>query len=217
MSMHMNHSGMMTDMNMTMHESTRMNMHHGHTTTTTMPMHNGHGMNNMGGMDHNMNMNMNGSDSCGMGMMMMYFHTGYCEYILFEAIRTTKVAEMIGACIVIFVLAALYEGLKVLREELLRKSLLQSKYTTKSLTIPANSKENIICQHDKLFTFHTDSTTHISSHYKLRPNVGFYDIQRLAVYSDHTWSRSWLLPVWMETSCHHRYKRTLSLTIVTRT
>ncbi|XP_052788347.1 high affinity copper uptake protein 1-like isoform X2 [Mya arenaria] len=59
---------------------------------------------------------------CGMGMM-MYFHTGKCEYILFEGIRTTTSGGMIGACFAIFALGVLYEGLKVLRETLLQRAM----------------------------------------------------------------------------------------------
>uniref|UniRef100_A0A8W8LBN6 Copper transport protein n=1 Tax=Magallana gigas TaxID=29159 RepID=A0A8W8LBN6_MAGGI len=92
-------------------------------------------------MGHGMHMSMNGSDECGNGMA-MFFHTGNCEYILFEGLQTKSVAGMVGACIVIFCLAVLYEGLKVLREYLLKRALVSgSKYQevtigTKGLSDP---------------------------------------------------------------------------------
>ncbi|XP_068694829.1 high affinity copper uptake protein 1-like [Montipora foliosa] len=54
-------------------------------------------------------------------MMMMYFHFSKKAVILFEGWSVDDVGGMIGSCIGIFILAALYEGLKVLREILKRK------------------------------------------------------------------------------------------------
>lgn len=105
--------------------------HHMHHSSTGMDMGAGHdhgsgGMDMGNGMDHGMHMN--GSDECGNGMA-MFFHTGNCEYILFEGVQTKSVAGMVGACIIVFILAVLYEGLKVLREYLLKRALVSgSKY-----------------------------------------------------------------------------------------
>ena len=55
--------------------------------------------------------------------MKMYFHTGIMEYVLFETCMTKDTGGMAGACIIIFVVAVLYEGLKFLREVLLQQSL----------------------------------------------------------------------------------------------
>lgn len=122
--------------------------HHMHHNSTGMDMGTGHdhGSGGMGhdmgdDMGHGMHMSMNGSDECGNGMA-MFFHTGNCEYILFEGVQTKSVAGMVGACIVIFCLAVLYEGLKVLREYLLKRALVSgSKYQevtigTKGLSDP---------------------------------------------------------------------------------
>ncbi|XP_013381698.1 high affinity copper uptake protein 1 [Lingula anatina] len=57
----------------------------------------------------------NGSDM----MMKMYFHTDFGDTILFKGWMVMKSAELAGAWFAIFILAALYEGLKVLREQLL--------------------------------------------------------------------------------------------------
>ncbi|CAC5419246.1 SLC31A1 [Mytilus coruscus] len=116
--------------------------------------HNMGGMdNNIGGMDHSMHMN---TTKCGEGMMgmMMYFHTGTCEHVLFKEALVSTAGEMVGACIVIFILALIYEGLKVFREHLLRKALTPnysseatiSKYThtsTDTMVIdPQSAKSN---------------------------------------------------------------------------
>lgn len=124
--------------------TTQMNHHHGHhmvQDTTTMNHinqgstemdHSGHhmNMNNMNNMDHmnhmnHMNMNGNMSMACGEGMMgmQMYFHTGTCEYVLFKEALVKNAGEMVGACVIIFILALFYEALKVFREHLLRKAL----------------------------------------------------------------------------------------------
>ncbi|XP_041368360.1 high affinity copper uptake protein 1-like [Gigantopelta aegis] len=98
-------------------------------------------------MDHSMHsmpepeaengMNMNGSDGCPMGMM-MYFHTGNCEYVLFEALRTTNAGQMAGACVVIFILGALYEGLKYMRENLLHRANQKRRYIS-SISLPSGT------------------------------------------------------------------------------
>ncbi|KAL5012699.1 hypothetical protein ScPMuIL_011250 [Solemya velum] len=101
------------------------------------------------GMDHS-GMNMGNSTGCnGMGMM-MYFHTGNCEYVLFKSLYTTTPGEMVGACIVVFILAALYEGFKVAREELLKRAL-SNKYTVqmvvchKTLSLEMGKTQVYIC------------------------------------------------------------------------
>jgi len=76
-----------------------------------------HGVVDHSKMDHS-KMDHGGHD---MGMMMMYFHVGVQEVILFKGWKTATAAGMIGSCIALFVAAALYEGLKVFREDLLAK------------------------------------------------------------------------------------------------
>lgn len=74
--------------------------------STTPPMthdHGGHG----GGTVHH--------------MMQMYFVVSESATILFEDWKVDTATEMVFSCLGIFVLAALYEGLKVLREILKRR------------------------------------------------------------------------------------------------
>ncbi|XP_064650119.1 high affinity copper uptake protein 1-like [Lineus longissimus] len=102
--------------------------------TTGMPMD--HSTMNHTGMDHSM-MNHTGMDHSmmnhsGMSMMMMkmYFHTGVEETVLFQQWKITNVGELIGSCLGIFFFAILYEGLKVLREHLLRKYNVHMRYNS---------------------------------------------------------------------------------------
>ncbi|ELT91953.1 hypothetical protein CAPTEDRAFT_165086 [Capitella teleta] len=84
---------------------------------------NGHDEHSTSGMDH-------------MGMK-MYFHFGCEELILFNGWRTTSWQGMLGSCVAVFVMAALYEGLKVGREMLLRSSI-----TTKySVSVPGEETQ----------------------------------------------------------------------------
>ncbi|WAR31317.1 COPT1-like protein [Mya arenaria] len=91
---------------------------------------------------------------CGMGMM-MYFHTGKCEYILFEGIRTTTSGGMIGACFAIFALGVLYEGLKVLRETLLQRAMV-NKYAVGH----SNSSQDTMVVSNKNVGIHMMSCSH---------------------------------------------------------
>lgn len=122
----------MAAMNMSgMHNHQMMNM--SSTTTSMMNMTNGHhmppgGHDPAGGHDptgsHELYaVDPNSTDATCRGNMMMFFHTGNCEFVLFEKLQTTGAGEMVGACFAIFFLALLYEGLKVLREYLLQRSM----------------------------------------------------------------------------------------------
>lgn len=105
---------------------------------------------NMGGMSMDMD---NGT------MMKMFFHTGYNEYILFQDLYTKSVGEMVGACIVIFILAMLYEGLKVMREQMLRKANVKTRYH--SMTIePSLSRDTMIQEEHKTVEVRILSTSH---------------------------------------------------------
>ena len=50
----------------------------------------------------------------------MSFHGGYNEIILFDFWKTESVLVFVISCIILFVSAALYEGIKLLREKLVR-------------------------------------------------------------------------------------------------
>ena len=52
---------------------------------------------------------------------------------------------MLGSCIAIFMLATLYEGLKVIREYLLRQSNVMVRYNT--MPIPANDDMTVMETH----------------------------------------------------------------------
>lgn len=62
-----------------------------------------------------------GHGNFGDGHMMMYFHVSKQVVILFEGWSVNSAEGIIGSCVAIFILAALYEGLKVLREVLKRR------------------------------------------------------------------------------------------------
>ena len=49
-------------------------------------------------------------------MMMMFFHGGVNEIVLFDWWRVSTVGGLIASCVVCFLLAILYEGLKFLRD-----------------------------------------------------------------------------------------------------
>lgn len=51
------------------------------------------------------------------------FHAGVCQDILFPGWTSTNAGQMVGACVVVFIAAALYEGLKCWRDVLFRKGL----------------------------------------------------------------------------------------------
>lgn len=123
----------MHDHNAMMNMSSTMNSHLGHSGSSTMdPAHGGHGSTMAPGHEGHDPLlhggppvDPNSTDLTCQGLMMMYFHTGKCEYVLFEALRTTNVGEMVGACFAIFFVALMYEGLKVIREYLLQRSMVQ--------------------------------------------------------------------------------------------
>jgi len=122
MMMHRNMSGMTTAMD-------HSGMHHGPTTMDHSNMDHGsmdhgsmdHGSMDHSGMDHS-SMNMSGGGGHDMMMMNMYFTTvWHNSYVLFKEWELKEVWQLALACVVIGIVAALYEGLKVLREHLLIK------------------------------------------------------------------------------------------------
>ncbi|XP_071441433.1 high affinity copper uptake protein 1 isoform X2 [Hetaerina americana] len=76
---------------------------------------------------HSMNSNMH-------SMMMMYFHFGCNETVLFDSWKITNVGGLIGSMVGIFIMAALYEGLKYYREYLFWRSYNSIQY--RSVTTP---------------------------------------------------------------------------------
>lgn len=70
------------------------------------------------------------------GMMMMTFHTGFCETVLFDSWKVSSVGGLVGSMIGIFIMAALYEGLKYYREYLFWKTYNSLQY--RAVSIPAD-------------------------------------------------------------------------------
>uniref|UniRef100_W5LWQ5 Copper transport protein n=2 Tax=Lepisosteus oculatus TaxID=7918 RepID=W5LWQ5_LEPOC len=101
-----------------------MNMSHEHHNHGTMaPSTTGsHGDHNHGDMEHGMSMQM----------------TFYMDYknveLLFAGLVINSPGEMVGACIAVFLLAVFYEGLKIGREFLLRRSQVSVRYN--SMPVP---------------------------------------------------------------------------------
>lgn len=75
-------------------------------------------------------------DACmNSGHMMMFFHTGYCETVLFSSWKVSSLGGLIGSMVGIFIMAALYEGLKYYREYLFWKTYNALQY--RSVSMPA--------------------------------------------------------------------------------
>ncbi|CAB1332586.1 unnamed protein product [Coregonus sp. 'balchen'] len=71
----------------------------------------------------------------GMMMMQMTFYFGYTNVeLLFAGLIINTPGEMAGACIGCFMLAVLYEGLKISREFLLRRNQVNVRYN--SMPVP---------------------------------------------------------------------------------
>ncbi|XP_070780591.1 high affinity copper uptake protein 1 isoform X1 [Enoplosus armatus] len=115
---HMNHSTMGVD-----------HTHHHHHTmappTTSGHDHGGGGVGGgVGGGGHDGNH----------GGMAMTFYFGYNNVeLLFTGLLINSPGEMVGACIGVFLLAILYEGLKMGREVLLRRSQVNVRYNSMPL------------------------------------------------------------------------------------
>lgn len=56
-------------------------------------------------------------------MMYMYFHGGISDTILFDFWRPKSLIIFLLSCFILFISAALYEGLKLLREKLIRNEI----------------------------------------------------------------------------------------------
>ncbi|KAM9333869.1 high affinity copper uptake protein 1 isoform 1-T3 [Symphorus nematophorus] len=113
---HMNHSTAAMD-----------HAHHHQHHTMAPPTTGGHDHGGGGGGGHDGN---NG----GHGGMVMTFYFGYNNVeLLFTGLLINSPGEMVGACIGVFLLAVLYEGLKMGREALLRRSQVNVRYNSMPL------------------------------------------------------------------------------------
>lgn len=96
--------------------------HHDMTTPSVHTTHGDHG-NHGGGSGHEGHMG-----------MAMTFYFGYTNVeLLFSGLVINSAGEMVLACIGVFLLAALYEGLKIGREFLLRRSQVNVRYNSMPL------------------------------------------------------------------------------------
>jgi len=68
---------------------------------------------------------MGGHDMMG---MKMFFHFDLGDTVLFEGWKMETTVSTLGACLVFFLLAAFYEGLKCYREYLLKRGISQRRY-----------------------------------------------------------------------------------------
>lgn len=119
------------------HDHSRMNHsgHHGNMAgpTTIIPLvtdHGNHG-NHGGGSAHS---------------MAMTFYFGYNNVeLLFTGLVINSAGEMAGACLAVFLLALLYEGLKIGRETLLRRSQVNVRYN--SMPVPGGEGTVLVETH----------------------------------------------------------------------
>ncbi|XP_026153243.1 high affinity copper uptake protein 1 isoform X1 [Mastacembelus armatus] len=105
-----------------------MDMNHNHQQhTMAPPTSSGHNHGGGGGSE-------NGGNQGGHGGMVMTFYFG-CNNVelLFSGLLINTPGEMVGACIGVFLLAVLYEGLKIGREVLLRRSQVNVRYNSMPL------------------------------------------------------------------------------------
>nr|XP_057913553.1 high affinity copper uptake protein 1 [Doryrhamphus excisus] len=104
------------------HNHSAMPMDHTHHHDHIMPVPTG-----SGGHDH-------GNHGGHGGGMAMTFYFG-CQNVelLFSGLLINSPGEMVGACLAVFLLAVLYEGLKIGREALLRRSQVNVRYNSMPL------------------------------------------------------------------------------------
>ncbi|NP_001079733.1 solute carrier family 31 (copper transporter), member 1 L homeolog [Xenopus laevis] len=115
-------------MNHSHHMATTSDPHAGHQHPTTSGSHGDHG----GG--------------SGMHMMAMTFYFGYENVeVLFTGLVINSAGEMAGAFVAVFLLGLLYEGLKISREALLRKSQVSIRYN--SMPVPGPNGTTLMETH----------------------------------------------------------------------
>ncbi|XP_053196106.1 high affinity copper uptake protein 1 [Scomber japonicus] len=117
----MNHSAMAMD-------HSAMDHSHHHHATMAPPTAGGH-VHGAGASD-----TMHDGKCGGHGGMAMSFYFGYSNVeLLFTGLLINSPGEMVGACIGVFLLAVLYEGMKIGREALLRRSQVNVRYNSMPL------------------------------------------------------------------------------------
>ncbi|XP_062268756.1 high affinity copper uptake protein 1 isoform X2 [Platichthys flesus] len=86
-----------------------------------------------GGHDHGGGGTEGGHGGHMMGMVMTFYFGYENVELLFTGLLINSVGEMVAACIGVFLLAVLYEGLKIGREALLRRSQVNVRYNSMPL------------------------------------------------------------------------------------
>ncbi|XP_047426199.1 high affinity copper uptake protein 1 isoform X1 [Mugil cephalus] len=117
----MDHMDHMNHMDHTNHTGSMTTDHSHHTMSPTTG--GGHDMGGHGG---------HGGHGCMSMVMTFYFGYNNVE-LLFTGLLINSPGEMVGACIGVFLLAILYEGLKIGREVLLRRSQVNVRYNSMPL------------------------------------------------------------------------------------
>ncbi|XP_018414849.1 PREDICTED: high affinity copper uptake protein 1 isoform X2 [Nanorana parkeri] len=115
-------------------------MNHSHHTMTTSDPHAGHQHPTTAGHGPG-----HGSGGC-MHMMPMSFYFGYENVeLLFSGLVINSGGEMAGAFVAVYLMAILYEGLKIAREALLRKSQVSIRYN--SMPVPGPNGTTLMETH----------------------------------------------------------------------
>uniref|UniRef100_A0A8C6K6N0 Copper transport protein n=1 Tax=Nothobranchius furzeri TaxID=105023 RepID=A0A8C6K6N0_NOTFU len=112
--------------------------------------------------DHNHGGGGGGGGHEGHGGMVMTFYFGYKNVeVLFAGLLINSPGEMVGACIGVFLLAVLYEGLKIGREALLRRNQVNVRYN--SMPLPGSDGTVLMETHKTVgcVMSHTHAHTHV--------------------------------------------------------
>ncbi|XP_018414848.1 PREDICTED: high affinity copper uptake protein 1 isoform X1 [Nanorana parkeri] len=127
-------------MNHSHHTMTTSDPHAGHQHPTTADPHAGHQHPTTAGHGPG-----HGSGGC-MHMMPMSFYFGYENVeLLFSGLVINSGGEMAGAFVAVYLMAILYEGLKIAREALLRKSQVSIRYN--SMPVPGPNGTTLMETH----------------------------------------------------------------------
>lgn len=131
----MNHS---SDMSSHLHDT-----HHGSMEHSMQDHTMGHGVPSIGAHgDHSAHDS--GSMSVMMHHMVMSFHGGYNETILFEKWQIDSLSGLLWSMLVIFIMAALYEGLKYYREHLFWRTYNALQYRPVTVTEKNPRNGNVV-------------------------------------------------------------------------
>ena len=83
-----------------------------------------------------------------LNIYMQIMHTQHSQFAHNIYFFRACVLGMLGSCIAILVIALLYEGLKVLREHLQRRALIQQRYRDNLVSVSMNDANNHVGEGD---------------------------------------------------------------------